>query len=526
MKKEQLNMKKLYLYLLLVPILGSSSINIIPLEELVHLQDGQIKGVRDAVSDVMVYKGIPFAAPPVGDLRWKAPQAVEPWKGILSCDAFGPSPVQGEPAPFMFWSEEFLIPAEPISEDCLYLNVWTGAKTVEEKRPVLVYIYGGGFRSGGSGCAIYDGSSMASKGVVFVSINYRVGLFGFLAHPELSAETDYGSSGNYGILDMIAALEWVKRNIAQFGGDPGNVTIAGQSAGAFGVNYLCSSPQAKGLFHRAIAQSGASFLSNPLMPSLDLKSAEELGVKFAKNLGVESIVDLRALSAGSIFKARGGLNMPFMDGFIVPNEVMDTYLMGKQNDVPVLIGWNRDDRMLARPRSAAKFREQIERRFGDLADDFFAVYPSATEEEAARSQFDMSRDEAFGIQVYTWAKMQTKSGESGAWVYNFNRELPAYTPETAFGAFHSGEIVYAYDNLHTLDRPWNAVDQRIASQMAAYWINFATSGNPNGSDLPKWDPYDLQNEQVMLLDSIMGQEILPDRAKLLFWEKVYAGEED
>ena len=203
---------------------------------------------------------------------------------------------------------------------------------------------------------------------------------------------------------------------------------------------------------------------------------------------------------------------------------MDAYSSGKQNDVPVLIGWNRDDRMLARPQAAALFREQIQGRFGEPAEDFFAVYPTATEEEAKQSQFDMSRDQAFGIQMYTWAKMQTKSGHSGVWVYNFNRELPAYTPETVFGAFHSGEIVYAYDNLHTLDRPWEAIDQQIAGQMSDYWVNFATTWDPNGPGLPQWDPYEKQSEQVMLLDSIMGQQTLPDRAKLGFWEKIFASE--
>ena len=517
-------MKLSYLYLFLILLLGSCATGPAPLDELVLLQEGQISGVKDTESDIISYKGIPFAAPPVGELRWKAPQAVEPWEGVLNCDAFGASPVQGKPAPFMFWSEEFLIPAEPISEDCLFLNVWSGAESPDEQLPVLVYIYGGGFRSGGSGCSIYDGTSMASKGVVFVSINYRVALFGFLAHPGLSAEADYGSSGNYGILDMIAALEWVKRNITQFGGDPGNVTIAGQSAGAFGVNYLTVSPLARGLFHRAIAQSGASFVSSPLRAALDLKQAEELGLEFAKNMGAESLADLRNLPADSILMAPGGLYSPFVDDYVIPEEVMDAYSSGKQNDVPVLIGWNKDDRMLARPQAAALFREQIQGRFGELAEDFFAVYPTATEEEAKRSQFDMSRDQAFGIQMYTWAKMQTKSGNSGAWVYNFNRELPAYTSETAFGAFHSGEIVYAYDNLHTLDRPWEAIDQQIAGQMSDYWINFAANGDPNGPGLPQWDPYDLQSEQVMLLDSIMGQQTLPDRAKLGFWEKIFARE--
>jgi len=519
-------MKKAYFYLLPILFFGSCGASPDPVEELVLLQEGQISGVQDTESGIFSYRGIPFAAPPVGELRWKAPQAVEPWEGILNCNDFGPSPVQGKPIPFMFWSEEFLIPAEPISEDCLNLNVWTGAETIADKLPVLVYIYGGGFRSGGSGCAIYDGAAMASKGVVFVSINYRVGLFGFLAHPELSAESDYGSSGNYGILDMIAALEWIKRNIAQFGGDPENVTIAGQSAGAVGVNYLCASPLSRGLFHQAIAQSGASFVLNPLRLALDLKGAEQMGIELASRLGAGSVDDLRALPADSILKAPGGLNSPFVDGYVLPEGVMETYAQGKQIDVPLLIGWNRDDKMLSVPQPAAVFREQVQENFGELADDFFAVYPSATEEESARSQFDMSRDQAFGIQMYTWAKMQARSERSGIWVYNFNRELPAHNPETAFGAFHSGEIVYAYDNLHTLERPWKATDQRIASQMSAYLVNFAIAGNPNGSGLPQWDAYDLQSEQVMLLDSLMGQQTLPDRAKLGFWEKVYAREAD
>ncbi|MDF1575558.1 MAG: carboxylesterase family protein [Bacteroidales bacterium] len=510
--------------LVLVLLLGSCTGRPAGVGELVHLQEGQIKGVRDSGSGVISYKGIPFAAPPLGELRWKAPQRVEAWEGVLECTDFGPSPVQGPPVPFMFWSEEFLIPPEPISEDCLYLNVWTRAENAGEKLPVIVYIYGGGFRSGGSGCAIYDGTSMASRGVVFVSINYRVGLFGFLAHPGLSAETEYGSSGNYGILDMIAALKWVNRNIERFGGDPGNVTIAGQSAGAFGVSYLTVSPLAKGLFHRAIAESGASFVSSPLRPQMNLQDAEKLGVEFAESLGANSVADLRALPSDSVLSAQGGLQSPYVDGYVIPEAVMDVYAGGKQNDVPVIIGWNRDDRMLSRPQTAAVFREQIRERFGASADDFLAVYPSDTEEEAARSQFDMSRDQTFAIQVYTWAGMQARTGNSEAWVYNFNRALPAYTPETAFGAFHSGEIVYAYDNLHTLDRPWEAVDHKIAGQMSAYWVNFAKTGNPNGPGLPAWDPYDAVKEQLLVLDRITGQQTLPDRAKLGFWKAWYARE--
>lgn len=491
------------------------------IQENVDLNSGTISGHQDMESGVISFKGIPFAAPPVGILRWKAPQPVEPWEGILECAAFGPSPVQAVPAPFMFWSEEFLIPREPIGEDCLHLNVWTKAETEEDKLPVLVYIYGGAFRSGGTGCAIYDGGAMAEKGVVFVSMNYRVGVFGFMAHPELSAEAAYGSSGNYGILDMIAALEWVQKNIHLFGGDPGNVTIAGQSAGSFAVNYLTVSPLARGLFHRAIAQSGAAFVSSPLRPGMTLEEAEQSGVAFAGRLGASSLVELRSLPADSIQKVRGGMSGPFFDGYVIPESVMDAYENGLQNDVPVIVGWNGDEGMVMRISAAEKFREEAELRFGDLADDFLAVYPAITEEEAARSQVAMSRDESFGIQAYTWAKTQSKRGKSPVFLYNFNRKLPAHSPETQFGAFHSSEIVYAYDNLHTLDRPWEAIDQEIADLMSSYWVNFAKSGDPNGPGLPRWDPYSAQQEGAMLLDTVSTQQSIPNLDQLKFWESYF-----
>jgi len=491
------------------------------IQETLDLKPGTISGHQDVESGVIFFKGIPFAAPPVGDRRWKAPQPVEPWEGTLECVAFGPSPVQAAPAPFMFWSEEFLIPQEPIEEDCLYLNVWTKAETIADKLPVLVYIYGGGFRSGGAGCAIYDGSAMAQKGVIFVSFNYRVGVFGFLAHPELSAESGYGSSGNYAMLDMIAALEWVKQNIDRFGGDPDNVTIAGQSAGSFAVNYLTVSPLAKGLFHKAIAQSGAAFVTSPLRPGISLEEAEQAGVAFGEGLGAASIAELRSLPADSILKARGGMSSPFADGYVIPESVMDAYKNGHQNDVSVIAGWNGDDRVMPRTLPADKFQEQVEGRFGDLAEEFLAVYPAGNEEEATRSQYDMSRDETFGIQAYTWAKTQSAQGKSPIFLYNFNRNLPAHSPETQFGAFHSSEIVYAYDNLHTLDRPWEDIDQEIADQMSSYWVNFARTGNPNGTGLSRWDPYSTQQEAAMLFDTITGQQRIPNLDQLGFWEAYF-----
>src|SRR6476620_2662270 len=262
--------------------------------------------------DIHIFKGIPFAAPPVGDLRWKAPQPVHQWGGVKVCDKFSASPMQASPAPFSMWTEEFLIPKEPISEDCLYLNVWTGASSSKEKRPVLVWIYGGGFGSGGTAVPIYDGEAMAKKGIVFVSINYRVGIFGFFAHPELTAESKNHASGNYGLLDQIAALKWVKKNIAAFGGDPNNVTIAGQSAGSMSVNCLVASPLAKGLFNKAIAESGASFINS--FGNTTLQQAEENGVKTAASLKVNSIEALRKLTAAELMKAQS-MRGVIIDGY-------------------------------------------------------------------------------------------------------------------------------------------------------------------------------------------------------------------
>lgn len=518
-------MKLYYVWtMLLALVLGGCTAEESLINETVHLESGSILGQQDMESGVISFKGIPFAAPPVGDLRWKAPQAIESWEGTRECTKFGPSPMQASPAPFMFWSEEFLIPEEPIGEDCLYLNVWTTAETALDQQPVLVYIYGGGFRSGGSACAIYDGSVMAEKGVVFVSINYRVGVFGFLSHPELTAESGYGSSGNYAILDMIAALEWVKENIEQFGGDPGNVTIAGQSAGSFAVNFLSVSPLAEGLFHKAIAQSGAAFVTSPLRPGLSLEEAEQAGVEFAEGLGAASLTELRSLPADSIQNARGGLSSPFTDGYVIPESVMDAYQNGSQNNVPVIAGWNKDDRVMGGPRPADLFREQVQNRFGDLADECLAVYPASSDEEAARSQFDMSRDEAFGIQAYIWAKIQSTEGTSPVFLYNFNRELPAHTTETQFGAFHSGEIVYAYDNLHTLDRPWEIIDQEIADLMSSYWVNFARNGDPNGPGLPRWEAYSPLEESAMIFDTLSTQKTIPNLDQLGFWENYFLKE--
>lgn len=510
-------MKKIFVFWLtvIVPVvaLGQGPV--------VKTAKGRIEGTTNKAGTVRIFKGIPFAAPPVGDLRWKAPQPVANWPEVKKCVAFGPSPMQGKPAPFLYWSSEFLIPEAPISEDCLYLNVWTGAKSATEKRPVLVYIYGGGFRSGGAACPIYDGEAMAKKGVVLVNINYRVGVFGFLAHRELSAESGYNASGNYALLDMIAALKWVRENIAAFGGDPANVAIAGQSAGAFAVNFLTASPLAKGLFHRAIAESGGSFLTSPIRPRLTLQDAEKLGVEFAQKLGVSSLRELRDKSSDEILKAAGGLSVPIVDGYLLPESIAEIYAKGNQNDVPLLLGWNQDDKVMGAPVSAAVFRQKASQRFGAQAEAYLAVYPARTEAEAAQSQGYSNRDETFAIQDYTWAKRQNQTGRSPVFLYNFTRQVPGHTPQTRFGAFHTGEVPYAYNNLHTVNRPWEAIDRHIADVMSSYWVNFAKTGNPNGRKLPSWPGFRSDTELVQIIDKKIEHRPLPNKEQLIFWENFY-----
>lgn len=478
---------------------------------------GKVAGFKEG--NINVFKGIPFAAPPVGELRWKAPQPIKPWSGVKDCIQFAASPMQFDPVPFMCWSEEFLIPKKPIDEDCLYLNVW--AKNTATKKPVLVYIYGGGFVSGGAGCAIYDGKEMAEKDVVFVSINYRVGVFGFLAHPELTNESGYGASGNYALLDMIASLKWVKENIAAFGGDPNQVTIAGQSAGAFAVNHLCASPLAKGLFKGAIAQSGGSVLTSALRPTTSLQQAENMGLDFAKKLNARSIEDLRKLSAQNIFNAKQGLTYPIEDGYVLPSSIADIYANGKQNDVALILGWNLDDKVTGPPVSAEAYKQQLQKQFGTNADKVLQYYPATNDVIAAASQDNLSRDGFFGVQGYAWANAQLLKGKSNVFVYNFNRKLPSYSAASNFGAFHTGEVPYVFNNLKTVNRPWEEIDIQLADQVSNYWVNFVKTGNPNGTNLTIWPAYNAQKEQVLIINKQTEAKLMPFKEGLQILSTIY-----
>ena len=496
---------------LLTPLLLSDE------KPIANTNAGKVAGFKEG--NINVFKGIPFAAPPVGELRWKAPQPIKPWSGVKECIQFAASPMQFDPVPFMCWSEEFLIPKKPIDEDCLYLNVW--AKNTATKKPVLVYIYGGGFVSGGAGCAIYDGKEMAEKDVVFVSINYRVGVFGFLAHPELTKESGYGASGNYALLDMIASLKWVKENIAAFGGDPNQITIAGQSAGAFAVNHLCASPLAKGLFKGAIAQSGGSVLTSALRPTTSLQQAENMGLDFAKKLNARSIEDLRKLSAQNIFNAKQGLTYPIEDGYVLPSSIADIYVNGKQNDVALILGWNLDDKVTGPPVSAEAYKQQLQKQFGTNADKVLQYYPATNDVIAAASQDNLSRDGFFGVQGYAWANAQLLKGKSNVFVYNFNRKLPSYSAASNFGAFHTGEVPYVFNNLKTVNRPWEDIDIQLADQLSSYWVNFVKSGNPNGGNLTHWPAYTTEKDQVLIIDQQTTATNMPFKDGLRILSTLY-----
>ncbi|CAH0996115.1 Fumonisin B1 esterase [Emticicia aquatica] len=489
-------------------------------KNIIRIENGNISGIRGKNPNVLVYKGIPYAAPPVNELRWKTPQPVTNWEGIRKCEAFSASAIQNKPVPFMMYTAEFLAPQEPLSEDCLYLNVWTAAKSSAEKRPVIVWIHGGAFTSGSGSVPLYDGENMAKKGAIFVTINYRLGIFGFLSHPDLTKESEYNASGNYAILDMIAALKWVKKNIAAFGGNPQNVTIAGQSAGAFGINVLMASPLAKGLFHRVIAESGGIFGLTRKTPSL--AEAELVGVKLAEKMQANSIATLRIKPADELLKLNGAMNSPIIDGYVLTEQVHEIFEKNKQNDVPLLTGWNAGDRF---PRqkvlNAIDFKIDAEKKYGELSNDFLKVYPANTDEEAKESQNAMDGDILFSWQNYTWAKLQSSKGKNKAFLYHFSHVPPQFSDKQDFGAFHSAEFGYALHTLHKWNRPFQASDKILEEQMSSYWVNFAKNGNPNAKGLPDWQAFDSTNPQVMEFGKTPIYSKLPSKEQLAFWDKYF-----
>ena len=482
----------------------------------VKITGGKISGKAGTDAKVLVFKGIPFAAPPVGEFRWKAPQPVVSWKGTKKCDTFGPSAWQNPPVPFLVYTKEFLIPAEPTGEDCLYLNVWTTATSTSDHRPVIVFIHGGAFMSGSGSVPIYNGESMAKKGIVFVTINYRVGIFGFFAHPELTKESGHQASGNYGILDQIAALKWVKQNISAFGGNPDNVTIAGQSAGSMSVNALAASRLAKGFFHRMIAESGASVVKGAFGGTESLATAEAKGIEIARTAGVSSIADLRNKPAAVIGKLLKGMGAVIVDGYVLQATIPEVFAKGELADVPLLTGWNGDDALFNAPATVASYREYLKNLFGSDAETIFKFYPASNDEEATLAQKQLSRDSGFGIQNYAWARMQAEKGKSKAFLYFFERKVPETGRTNQYGAFHTAEVPYAYDNLRFLNRPLEPADHELAKLISSYWVNFASTGDPNGAGLPIWPSFRPGGGETMRFNTVSSAGKQPNSEALEF----------
>jgi len=490
------------LILLAIGLVLAFSGSALTANDTVRVEGGLISG--SVVDGVRSYKGIPFAAPPVGELRWKAPQPVAGWEGVRELNDFGPDCPQ---APYPQSSLYYSAPRKQ-SEDCLYLNVWTAAKT-GEKRPVMVWIHGGALTRGSGATRAYDGTALAKKGVVLVTINYRLGPLGYLAHPELTAESPHHSSGNYGALDQIAALKWVQRNIAAFGGDPRRVTIFGESAGSWSVNALVASPLAGGLFHRAIGQSGGSF-----GPMAYLKedrdgraSAEKIGEAFAKAAGADSIKALRALPAEKIVEVfnndpegRKFRTQPNVDGWALPDEIRNIFAQGKQNDAPVIVGSNANEMTTLTvpatvPKTMEDYRKRVETLYGAMIKEFDAVYPVKSEADVAAAFLGSLRDVTFTLPMRTWARM-TSTGRSRAYLYFFSHVPP--NPNSKYlGAYHAGEIVYVFNNLNRQNSLLQEADFKLAEMMSNYWVNFATTGDPNGKGLPKWTPYNRETEAYL-----------------------------
>lgn len=498
--------------LALACLLFTSSPSKASLPEPIHLDSGFITGVAGSTSDVRVFKGIPYAAPPVGELRWRAPEPPMPWDGARKADRFGP--VCPQPAPNDFYRREYFTGPQPtFSEDCLYLNVWTAAPSASERRPVMLWIHGGGNVQGYGSEPAFDGEAFARHGVVLVTFNYRLNIFGLYAHPALSTESEHHVSGNYQELDQIAALQWVHRNIAAFGGDPNNVTIFGQSSGGASVNRLLCCPLAKGLFHKVILESAA--ILNSRDSKQKLPEMEKRGVACAEALGAHSIQDMRAKSADELLAATKKFRFdPTIDGYVLPELAVDVFARGGQDAVPMMIGSTADEGPYA-PITAEAFRAAARKRFGDDATKFLALYPADSDEQAAQSKHDARRDESFTGERAE-ARAQSKLGVP-AYLYYFSRKPPGHDREK-YGAFHSADVEYVFNTLDATDRPWEQTDRDLASLMIQYWTHFAATGDPNGPDLPQWPTYDPEHDACMEFGDHTTAHPIPHPERLDFLE--------
>ena len=496
----------------------------------VRVAGGVASGVPGRDASITVFKGLPFAAPPVGEARWRAPRPVVGWTGVRKADQFGANCMQTIVEEKKPWTYEFMAHG-PVSEDCLFLNVWTGARAVSEKRPVYVYIHGGANTEGSGSVPAYDGEGLARKGIVVVTVNYRLGVLGFFTHPELTRESDARASGNYALLDLIAALQWLQQHIAAFGGDPGNVTVGGQSAGASNTHSLVASPLAKGLFHRAIAESGSTVASG--RPMRTLAEQEQLGVAFAQAKGARTLAELRALRwealtapvpAGGQVPPAGGFRFGVvLDGHVLPASPPDAFAAGTQHDVPTLTGANRHENG-ATPHpdvTAAAFHTQVRQRFGDLADQFLQLYPAATDEQARQSQNESAWDQA-RVSMHLWALHRASTARTKAFTYFWDHALPGPDVDT-YGAFHTSEVPYVMNTLAMSPRPFTDADHRIADRLSSYVANFIKTGDPNGPGLPAWPAVAAAPATTMEVgDTFAPIPVASSAPRLAFFQKYFA----
>jgi para-nitrobenzyl esterase len=484
----------------------------------VRVESGGLQGV-DA-NGLSIYKGVPYAAPPLGELRWREPQPVRPWKGVRKATAFAPACMQtgvsmpGETPPV-------------VSEDCLYLNIWAPARRADKRLPVLVWIHGGGYTNGSAAMPLYSGDRLARKGVVVVTIAYRLGPLGFLAHPELTGESAHHSSGNYGLMDQIAALKWVHKNIAAFGGDPKRVTIAGQSSGSISVSILMASPVAKGLFQRAIGESGGLFEPLQLAPKYLLANAEKDGEKFAASLGAASIKQLRQLLATRLTSNESGITHPVIEPYLLPQSPYDAFVAGRQNDVPLLLGSNAEE---ARAMvdvtgvTAATFESGIAQNFGSLPPALIAAYSHTTDEEARTARLDFERDLRFGWDMWAWARLQATTGHRTVYYYSFQHgpPFPKDSVYAGWGASHFAELWYVFDHLDQYSWQWTSADRKVAAEISAYWVNFARSGDPNGAGLAQWPAFEKSQSIVQYLGDPISTDGVLGIERLRVFDSVYS----
>ena len=480
-------------------------------------ETGKVSGVR--ANGLSVYKGIPFAAPPVGDYRWRPPQHAASWTGTRKADAFAPACMQvgvsmpGETPP-------------KVDENCLYLNIWTPAKSKHQHLPVIVWIYGGGYINGSASMPLYWGDRLAQKGAIVVTIAYRLGPLGFLALPELTQESPHHSSGNYGLMDQIAALQWIQRNIAAFGGDPNCVTIAGQSSGAISVSILMASPLAKGLFQRAIGESGGLFEPLQLAPKFLLANAERDGEKYAASLGAPSLKQLRLLPANLLTGNAGGISHPVIEPYVLPVSPYEAFTLGQQNDVPLLIGSNADEARAmidVSHETAATFDSDMEHSVGQLPPPLLAAYPHTTDEGAKQARLGLERDLRFGWDMWAWARLQATTGQKSVYYYSFQQQppFPVGSLYEGWGASHFAELWYVFDHLDQEPWRWSNADRRVAEEMSSYWVNFAKSGNPNGPDLPLWPAFTNTESKVQYLGDPITVGGVANISGLTVFDSVY-----